>query len=63
MQNHFKKRFVNDTYWQTESGSPILTNYANLTTFPMKPGSACKPVPGYNVEVLNAETGQKCKPG
>ena len=26
----FPNRFVNDTYWQTESGSPILTNYYGL---------------------------------
>ena len=49
VQQHFSNRFINDTYWQTESGSPILTNYIGLETFPMKPGSACKPVPGFNL--------------
>ena len=57
VQKHFKDSFVNDTYWQTESGSPILSNYTGFESFPTKPGSACKPVPGYNLTVLNPETG------
>jgi acyl-coenzyme A synthetase/AMP-(fatty) acid ligase len=28
----------------------------------VKPGTACKPVPGFNVQVLNEQTGKQCKP-
>jgi len=31
-------------------------------TFPEKPGSACKPLPGYDVQVINSATGKKCEP-
>lgn len=32
----------------------MLSNYLGLTRQPYKPGSACKPVPGYNISVINA---------
>lgn len=57
-----KGKLVNDCYWQTESGGPILSNYLGFPTFPEKPGSACKPLPGYNVKVINTATGVECKP-
>lgn len=49
VQEHLKGKFVNDSYWQTESGGPMLSNYLGLSSQPSKPGSACKPVPGYNL--------------
>jgi propionyl-CoA synthetase len=46
---------VIDHWWQTESGWPIVSNCLGLTSFPVKPGSPTKPVPGYVVEVLDDE--------
>lgn len=43
------KVLINDNYWQTESGWIISCNYKNLYTFPVKAGSATRPVPGFNV--------------
>jgi propionyl-CoA synthetase len=44
---------VIDHWWQTESGWPIAANCLGLTSFPVKPGSPTKPVPGYVVEILD----------
>jgi acetyl-CoA synthetase len=40
-----------DTYWQTETGSIVVSPIPSVT--PIKPGSATKPLPGYDVVVLN----------
>lgn len=49
---------MNDTYWQTETGSPILSNFCGFDEkFKPKPGSATKPLPGFNVRVLDEKTG------
>jgi propionyl-CoA synthetase len=47
---------VVDHWWQTETGWPIVANPIGIEEFPVKPGSATKPVPGYDVRVLD-ETG------
>ena len=47
------KRPVIDHWWQTESGYPMLANYAGLELFPVKPGSAGKPVPGFDIQILD----------
>jgi propionyl-CoA synthetase len=52
---------VIDHWWQTESGWPIAANFAGLGMFPVKPGSATKPVPGYDVQILN-EAGKEVAP-
>jgi propionyl-CoA synthetase len=44
---------INDNYWQTEVGWIISCNYMNLYTFKSKPGSATKPCPGFQVDVLD----------
>lgn len=44
---------MNDNWWQTESGWMITSNYINLTTFPLKLGSATKPVPGWDVRIMD----------
>jgi propionyl-CoA synthetase len=44
---------INDNYWQTESGWPIVCNYKDLHTFPSKAGSATKPAPGYEIHILD----------
>ncbi|MBU6341562.1 MAG: propionyl-CoA synthetase [Bacteroidetes bacterium] len=44
---------VIDHWWQTESGWPMLANPAGIELFPIKPGSAGKPVPGFNIHILD----------
>jgi len=51
------KKPVIDHWWQTESGWPITANPVGLESFPIKPGSSTKPVPGFNVKIL--DTGGK----
>lgn len=46
---------VIDHWWQTETGWPITANCAGIESFPIKPGSSTKPVPGFDVRILNAE--------
>ena len=46
---------VIDHWWQTETGWAICGNPVGLTTFPVKPGSATKPMPGYDVRILDDE--------
>jgi propionyl-CoA synthetase len=48
-------RPVIDHWWQTETGWPIAANLVGLGTLPVKPGSATKPVPGYDVRVLDEQ--------
>ncbi len=47
------KKPVIDHWWQTETGWPAASNCMGLEPFPIKPGSATKPVPGYQVEILD----------
>ncbi|MCG8326462.1 MAG: propionyl-CoA synthetase [Chitinophagales bacterium] len=42
-----------DHWWQTESGWPMLANMAGVELLPVKPGSAAKPVCGYDIQVVN----------
>ena len=49
------KRPVVDHWWQTESGWAMAANFAGLGLLPVRPGSAGKPVPGYDIRVLDAE--------
>lgn len=46
-------RPVVDHWWQTETGWAIAGNPLGLERFAVKPGSATKPIPGYQVAVLN----------
>jgi propionyl-CoA synthetase len=55
------QRPVIDHWWQTESGWPIVANCMGLEPMPVKPGSPTKPVPGYQVEVLDEE-GRPARP-
>ncbi|MCI4011755.1 acetate--CoA ligase [Brevibacterium sp. ZH18] len=45
---------VVDNWWQTETGWPIAANPLGLNRFPLKAGSPTKPVPGYQIEILDA---------
>jgi propionyl-CoA synthetase len=46
-------RPVIDHWWQTETGWAIAANCMGLEYLPVKPGSPTKPVPGWNVQVLD----------
>lgn len=60
-ESHLKVPVV-DHWWQTETGWGIAANCLGLHRFPIKPGSSTKPVPGWNVQVLD-EGGHPCVPG
>jgi len=51
---------VVDTWWQTETGHILITPLPGLTT--LKPGSATKPFPGIEAEVVN-DKGEPAKAG
>ncbi|WP_116198940.1 propionyl-CoA synthetase [Amycolatopsis circi] len=44
---------VVDHWWQTETGWPIAANPRGLEPMQVKPGSATKPVPGWDVRILD----------
>ncbi|PID85576.1 MAG: propionyl-CoA synthetase [Chloroflexi bacterium] len=44
---------VIDHWWQTETGWPMVANPLGIERLPVKLGSASKPVPGYDVQILN----------
>ena len=46
-------RPVIDHWWQTETGWPIAGNPLGLGRLPVKRGSTCVPMPGYDVQVLD----------
>jgi acetyl-CoA synthetase len=48
----FGKPFL-DTYWQTETGSMVITNFPEMK---IKPGSMGKPFPGITATVIDSET-------
>jgi acetyl-CoA synthetase len=54
------RRPIVDTWWQTETGMILITPLPGL--IPTKPGSATKPFPGVEAEVLD-EKGHKVGPG
>ena len=56
------QRPVIDHWWQTETGWPITANCVGLGALPVKPGSATKAVPGYDVRILD-ERGGELAPG
>jgi len=47
------KKPVIDHWWQTETGWPITANCMGIEEYPIKPGSSTKPVPGFNVTILD----------
>ncbi|MCD6487240.1 MAG: propionyl-CoA synthetase [Syntrophobacterales bacterium] len=46
---------VIDHWWQTETGWGIAGNCMGLEPFPVKAGSPTKAIPGYNVQIVDAE--------
>jgi propionyl-CoA synthetase len=53
---------VIDHWWQTETGSAIAGNCLGLHRFPVKEGSATKPAPGWDLQVLNSDK-EPAQPG
>jgi propionyl-CoA synthetase len=53
---------VIDNWWQTETGWPICANPVGLELLPVKPGSPTKPMPGWDVRVVDG-AGQPVPPG
>ncbi len=49
------KKPVIDHWWQTETGWAIAANCMGLEQFPVKAGSPTKPVPGYQVVILDGD--------
>ncbi|MBF0328176.1 MAG: propionyl-CoA synthetase [Nitrospirae bacterium] len=47
------KKPVIDHWWQTETGWPITANCMGIEQFEIKPGSSTKPVPGFDVRILD----------
>src|SRR5947209_947519 len=56
------ERPVIDHWWQTESGWPMAANCVGLGLLPVKAGSPTKPVPGYDIRILD-EAGDELTPG
>jgi propionyl-CoA synthetase len=48
------KKPVIDHWWQTETGWAIASNFMGLEPLPIKAGSPTKPVPGYQVEIMDS---------
>jgi len=56
---HWAKKLLNvpviDHWWQTETAWAIAANPMGIEQFPVKPGSPTKPMPGYDVKILDDE--------
>ncbi|MCB7129540.1 MAG: acetate--CoA ligase [Candidatus Brocadiales bacterium] len=50
---------IHDTWWQTETGAIMITNYPSV---PVRPGSMGKPFPGTRAAVIDAQ-GKELRPG
>jgi len=46
---------VVDHWWQTETGWGIAGNCMGIEPLPIKAGSPTKPIPGYNVQIVDSE--------
>ncbi|MFP5022662.1 propionyl-CoA synthetase [Pseudonocardia phyllosphaerae] len=53
---------VIDHWWQTETGWAIAANPAGIELLEIKPGSPTRPMPGWDVQILD-ETGAPAEPG
>jgi propionyl-CoA synthetase len=53
---------VIDHWWQTETGWAIVANCLGIERLPVKAGSPTRPVPGWNLRVLDRE-GNEVAPG
>ncbi len=58
ISNGLKKPII-DNYWQTETGWPALCVCHGVEKIPTRLGSPGKPVYGYNVKLLDDQTGEE----
>ena len=58
ISNGLKKPII-DNYWQTETGWPALCVCHGVENIPTRLGSPGKPVYGYNVKLLDDQTGEE----
>ena len=58
ISNGLKKTII-DNYWQTETGWPALCVCHGVEKIPTRLGSPGKPVYGYNVKLLDDQTGEE----
>lgn len=49
------ERPVIDHWWQTETAWSIAGNFRGIELLPIKPGSATKPAPGYDVRIVSGD--------
>jgi propionyl-CoA synthetase len=54
---------VIDHWWQTESGWPITAGCLGIEDMPVKPGSAGRAVPGWDVRAIDPETREEMPAG
>ncbi len=52
LMDNLKKPAI-DHWWQTESGYPMLSQLMGIGLEKIKPGSAGKPVPGFDIRILD----------
>jgi propionyl-CoA synthetase len=50
---------VIDHWWQTETGWPIAANCLGIERLPVVPGSPTRPVPGWDLHVLDGEGNER----
>lgn len=55
LQHNFPGVPIVDNAWQTETGWPITANPLGLEEHPIKPGSSCRAMPGYDLRVIDDE--------
>jgi propionyl-CoA synthetase len=60
-ENHLHVPVI-DHWWQTETGWPICANCLGIEPLKVKPGSTGRPVPGWDVRVVDVE-GREVKHG
>ena len=60
-EGHLGKPVI-DHWWQTETAWPVAANCVGLGALPVKYGSPTKPVPGYDVRVVDG-AGKELAPG
>jgi propionyl-CoA synthetase len=59
--NKITNKPVIDHWWQTETGWAIAANPMGLEPMEFKPGSPTKPMPGFDLKVLDTQ-GNECQP-
>jgi propionyl-CoA synthetase len=52
---------VIDHYWQTETGWPVVANCTGIERLPVVPGSPTKPVPGWDLRVLDEDGTERAR--